>query len=223
MAIVRGAFGGGQIKGSIAGNTFQQSPYGTVIRNRTVPVNPNTTFQVQVRTGFNSMSDYWQNTLTTPQRIAWNDYAAETPLPDAFGTPVATKGRQMFMRSNVARSYYGLPIIDDAPTTPGVGPNPLLTLAMEAGPSAELSDVGLTLATGDLVLIRLGLAVNVTKNYYKAPFRARAAVGSTTTLPLTILLSNPTVVGQRYFWASRFFGADGKVSFETIQPVDVVP
>jgi len=66
MAIVRGAFGGGQIKGSIAGNTFQQSPYGTVIRNRTVPVNPNTTFQVQVRTGFNSMSDYWQNTLTTP-------------------------------------------------------------------------------------------------------------------------------------------------------------
>src|SRR3989304_3510336 len=103
MALIRGAFGGGQIKGSIAGVTFQQGPYGTVIRNRTVPVNPNSTFQVLIRSAFDNISTRWVTFLTNSQRDAWNAYAAQTPLPDRFGTPVATRGRQMYIRSNVAR------------------------------------------------------------------------------------------------------------------------
>lgn len=222
MAIIRGAYGGGQIKGSIAGVTFQQGPYGTVARNRTVPVNPNSPGQVGIRGAMAQMSNYWSNTLTSAQRKAWDDYAAQTPLPDRFGQNVPTKGRQMFLRYANAAVYLGGTPIATAPSTPGVAASPSVIYGGIQTVGLTVDTINSTLVGADAILFRVGQPVGGARNFYKAPFFLRGAAISTTTLPLVLLTPAQCVVGQRYFVAARRFDADGKVSFEVITPVDIV-
>lgn len=221
MALVRGAYGGAQIKGSIAGVSFQQSPYGTVARNRTVPVNPNSPFQQAIKAALAQRSFDWVNTLTAAQRAGWEAYAAQTPLPDRFGQSTPTKGRQMFLRYNVPRAYLTGSLVPDAPPTPGVAPTPVIALAGDTTDGVTVTTITTTLAVGDIMLFRIGQPVSQAKNFYKAPFTFAAGAISTTTLPLELKAGALVAVGQRYFIATRLFQADGKVSAEAIYVVDV--
>lgn len=213
MALIRGAYGGGTIKGSVSGNTYQGGAYGTVIRNRTKPVNPNTAGQASIRLAMREASFAWGGALDAGQRSAWAAYAAGTPLPDKFGTSQVTSGRQMFMRTNVIRLAAGLAFISDAPPTPGIAaPNPP-TLVLDASTGINLTALAITLAVGDAYQISLSIPLNDTINYFKGPFITGATLVSTDTLPVLLKAAGPGLaVGQRYFCRYRYFQADGKCS-----------
>ena len=223
MAIVRGAYGGGQIKGSISGTTFQQGPYGTVIRNRTVPVNPQSPKQVIVRTSMATLSFRWSNILTTAQRSAWDAYAALTPLPDRFGQLVPTKGRQMFLRYNVAAFALSLPIVDAAPATPGEAAAPIYSATLSVGGARQIDTATPVLALNDFIIWRLSLPTGLARNFYKAPFSFITIATFGTVFPLALTMPFPLSVGQKYFFAARLFQADGKVGPETLLPTLVTP
>lgn len=222
MAIIRGAYGGGQIKGSISGTTYQQSPFGTVARNRTVPVNPNSTKQVNIRGSMSGMSFIWTDLLTAAQRAAWEAYAAGTPIPDRFGTTIIVKGRQMFMRTNLIRYYVTGSADVDAPTTPGVAPNPILTLTADTTDGLVITANPGATAVGDVCNIGLSIPVNQSRNFYKAPFTFVAGLISTTTFPYEVLPAAAVEIGQRYFLSSRLVQATNKVSSQVIASVDVL-
>jgi hypothetical protein len=222
MAIARGIYGGGQIKGSISGTTYQQSPFGTVLRNRTVPVNPNSPKQVSIRASLGALSYLWTTLLSAAQRQGWEDYAAATPIVDRFGSTIIVRGRQMYMRTNMILLYVTGSPISDAPSTPGVGPATLLDITGDTTDGIVLNTNPGVSVVGDLCSLGISVPVNQSRNFYKAPFTFAASVISTTTFPFEIKPAAEVVIGQRYFVSARLVQANGKVSYLTIAQVDIL-
>ena len=219
MALIRGAFGGAQIKGSIASVTFQGGPAGTIARTRTVPVNPNTPLQVAIRAVLGGLSNEWSNTLNNVERAAWNEYAEMTPLPNRFGELVNKGGRQMFFRTNVIWVKAGLPTITMAPLTPGLAPPIAAILSMNTTDGLELIATGPVVPAGSIVFIRTGRAVGLARNFYKAPFSETAVVNDSSVFPITMVPNTSVGINSRRFVAARHVAVDGKVSDEVIVPI----
>lgn len=100
MATVRFGQGVAEMRGSIGGTTFSRSRNGATARNRTVPVNPNTQSQSDLRYLFSQIAQRWAQ-LTTPQREQWDDYAGLiTYLTNRLGEAYTPSGRQMFQTCN---------------------------------------------------------------------------------------------------------------------------
>lgn len=219
MALIRGAYGGGQIKGSISGTTYQQGPYGTVARNRTVPVNPQTSRQSRARAALAYASNEWFNTLTAGQRAAWNQYGLDTPWLNKFGDTVQLPGRQHFLRRASLQytilTVLGQPISIDAaaPSTPGLPAQMDITLGADVS-DAEVTVEGLTpaLASGETMVIEYAINVSPTKNYYTGPFQLTSALVGVQTPPVVLLASAVLTVGYQVVARVRWIDAAGRTS-----------
>lgn len=221
MAIIRGAFGGGQIKGSLSGNTFQQGPFGQVIRNRTVPVNPNSPGQVAVRSALAFASAGWVEVLSQAERDGWQAYAAATPIPDRFGTTQVVSGRMMFMRTNVATYNFDGTLVTSPPPLPGIPPPPGLTIISTTDDGLQIQNATPAIPAGWFVRVSVGIPVHQARNFYKAPFGRQVQLTHATTFPFTLL---PIVFDdQVYFVSARQYDDTGRVSNEIIyrSPVTV--
>jgi hypothetical protein len=221
LALVRAPFGTSQIKGSLGSTTFQQTRAGLIARGRTVPVNPNSPQQAVIRAQMANNSGRWTNTLTALQRADWEAYAQETPLPNRFGDLVNKGGRQMYLRQNNARTYVGLAPIDDAPLTPGVADTPIVIITGDTTNGIEAQSVTPTLGASDFVIVRIGNAVNQSKNYYSAPFSLVTFLSSAAVFPLLLKPPAQVAIGQRYFMAFRLFLGNGKVGDLVSFPLDI--
>lgn len=112
-----------QASGSVGGVTYSRSKGGTLYRRaRAIPVNPNTTFQTQVRSMLTDLVNRWTEVLSAAQRNAWNTYGQNVLFTNALGDPRPISGQNAYIGANTARgtadSKLGLTlgIIDDAPT-----------------------------------------------------------------------------------------------------------
>lgn len=221
MAIVRGVFGGAQIRGSLSSVTFAQGPFGTVARARTPPVNPGTPRQTTVRSILSILSFAWSNTLTPTERDSWKQYADLTPLPDPFGGTRVVSGRMMFMRTNE-------PLVDalgaanfTAPPTPGVAFPITPTLGTTAASGLQITALDNPIDVGGIAQVLVSRPAGPARNFYKAPFTQVANLDSTDTFPFTLLGAGVVVAGQRYFVRVRHIDVDGKVSQPTIALTDL--
>ena len=221
MAIIRGAYGGAQIRNSISGVTFAQGPFGTVARARTPPVNPNSSRQVDVRSSMALVSNRWSNDLTAAERAAWAAYAAATPLPDPFGGTKVVSGRTMYIRTNVTLLDSLGSVIDTAPATPGVASPIDMTLTADTTDGLEIAAFVPAIPAGGIVTIGVGLPVSQARNFYKAPFTQIATANSATTLPLNLIPNTGVAIGQRYYVIARHIDVDAKVSEQIIRFGDV--
>ena len=212
----KGTFGD-QFSGSLAGITASRNRGGGYLRQRTVPVNPNTTQQQAVRNFFSQLAAAWGGTLTQAQRDAWKVYAENTPRTNSNGDPIILTGMQTYQRCNVGRLQAGLSRIDDGPTTFGL---------------TEISDISITSiseATQQLTLAYNnadawandddgGLMVSISRpqsptiEYFKGPYRfagVEAGDGTTPpTSPLVVAVPFPIVAGQKVF--VKVVGSDGE-------------
>lgn len=102
MALVR--FGGGvsEIRGSIAGNVFGRSRAGAVIRNRAVPVNPNTPSQSEVRAQFQLATDYFKE-LSLNDILELDEFASTQERTNRLGEKYVPSGKQIFMQAVLNR------------------------------------------------------------------------------------------------------------------------
>ena len=86
------------VSGSVGYTTHARNRAGAYTRNRTKPVNPNSTRQTTVRSGFAAAVDAWTNTLTDTQRAEWNLYAANVPWLNKAGQSMRMTGQNAFIR-----------------------------------------------------------------------------------------------------------------------------
>lgn len=219
MALIRGAYGGGQIKGSVSGTTFQQGPYGTIARNRTVPVNPQSARQQRARNAMAYASNEWFNTLTAGQRAAWEQYAIDTPWINKFGDTVTLPGRQHYLRRATLQysilSVLGQPIaIDaDAPSEPGLPANMDLTLAAEAtGGTVDVDALTPALVASEALIIEYAVNVSPARNYYTGPYQLTSALVGVQTPPVNLLTGSALTVGYQVRARARWIDDAGRTS-----------
>lgn len=211
MAIIRGAFGGAQIRNSLASVTFAQGPFGTVARARTPPVQPVTARKTAIQGVMSLVSNAWDSVLTQAQRDAWADYAAETPLPEPFGGTKILSGRQMYLRSNMIFGDALGTVQPAAPITPGVGRTVTITLGVTAANGVEILSLTPAIDVGSVVIVGIGRPVNQSRNFYKAPFTQVTVFTSATGYPAVIKAPGLVSAGQKYFVSVRRIETDGKV------------
>lgn len=132
MALVR--FGGGvsEIRGSIAGNVFSRSHAGAIIRNRIVPVNPNTPAQDNVRALFAAVAQLYTD-LDAAARQAWQDYADLLNETNVFGDTYTPTGRQVFQQVNMNTALVNSEVL----ASPGGGPEYTFAFTPLLGPAMD--------------------------------------------------------------------------------------
>lgn len=100
--------------GSIQNQTFSRNRYGQYIRGRSIPVNPNSTFQVAVRTRMSVNASAWR-ILTAAQRAGWADLGGMISRTDSLGQSYTLNGFAAYCSVNNNNSAAGNAVVADAP------------------------------------------------------------------------------------------------------------
>jgi hypothetical protein len=137
MAKTRGGAIVGQVSGSVGSNVFSRNRFGSYIRNRSVPINPNTSYQQNVRSVFSNQSSAWGG-LNATKRAAWKTWAQNNPVVDCFGDQQVLTGHQGFIQLNSRIAQAGDTVIEVPPVVGA--PDGLTSLSVTAdigvGPAA---------------------------------------------------------------------------------------
>lgn len=221
MALVKYGAGIIQMSGSIAGNTFARNAYGNYVRSRTKGVNPNSAMQQSIRNAMAQLTARWSSTLTAAQRSAWNTYAEALNWLNRLGEEIALTGFNHYIRSNLARLYAGLEIVDDGPATLAL---PDADAEFDVAYSEASGEVTVTFdderawcdVTGAGLSVFIGSPVNETRNYFDGPWKfAGLIAGDDSTAPTsgaTITVPWSFAEDHKMFAYGRILKGDGRVS-----------
>lgn len=118
------------LRGSIGGSTVQVNSNGLFVRNKPIPTQQNTSFQIGQQAAFEAVNGHWP-TLTEEQRLAWIAFAATSAgeYQNRLGITQNYTGQQLFMKLNLA-AYETSFAIEDPPIVPAFTPNPLIGIAL---------------------------------------------------------------------------------------------
>lgn len=211
------------ISGSIGGVTFARNRGGAYIRNRTIPLNPQTVRQVIVRQIFGSLSNLWSVTVTAVQRTAWELYASNVPLTNTLGEDRNVSGINMYSRGNALLLDTAGVRVDDGPIIFTKGPSFTPTITLDAGANTlTVTDLGgYDPATDGFIglLISQGKPQQPGVSFYKAPFRKVSGTQEVTlgALPTAVALAFPIAIGQAVFIRSTQVTIDGRVGTPVVQ------
>lgn len=210
--------------GSVGGTVFSRNAAGPYMRNRSIPVNPASAFQVVVRNLMAQLTSAWVETLSDTERSLWETYAENVQLPGPLGNDRNVGALAMYVRSNVPRLQadpVNLPRVDAGPGIFDLGTftNPDPADYDPVGQDFDLAfDATDAWANEDdaAMLVYASPPQNKTVNYYNGPYRfAGVILGDGTTpptSPATISLPFTVLGDQRVFVRARVTRADGRLS-----------
>ena len=131
MAKVRFGTGVAEIRGSVGGSVYSRTHAGAIVRNRIVPVNPNTQAQDDIRTLFATVAQLYTD-LTPAQRNAWDEFAQLVNVTNVFGESYVPTGRQMFQQCNM-----NIALSEGFAVNTGMGPGYILSFTPLLGPAMD--------------------------------------------------------------------------------------
>lgn len=208
--------------GSAGGYTYSHNKGGMYIRNRSIPTNPGSAYQMVVRNAVTTLTAKWQELLTPTQRDAWKVYADQVLLPNPFGDQRAVPALSHYIRCNVPRLQTGLPRVDNAPVVFNLGDATTPTYATLTPPTAATFTFDNTddWANEDdaAMLFYISPPRPQSVNYFKGPYRyADKTDGDAVTPPTSPnAIVTPFIYSasapQRSFAQVRVSRADGRLT-----------
>lgn len=210
--------------GSIGGMTGSHNRSGMYLRARAIPVNPNSSRQIDTRAALTAAVGAWGGT-TQLIRDAWNLYASNVPVTNALGDSVQLSGQNMYVRSYTSLIQSGGtpdPAGFAAPTIFDLGQGPMIldTTAIDVSTGISLQyDVDDAWNSSDpgTLLVYAGRPQSPGVNFFKGPWRyvGNVETGST---PPEVFAVNPFPVspGQKQWLAFRVLYADNRLSSQTL-------
>lgn len=99
MAKVQFGSGVAYISGRVAGTVHARNKGGSYVRRMSIPVNPATTFQQNVRSSLADNSAGWRN-LAAADQMAWEAWAKTHPIVDRLGAAILLSGQQAYVALN---------------------------------------------------------------------------------------------------------------------------
>lgn len=208
--------------GSTGGTTFARNRYGAYMRNRTKPVNPNSSRQQSVRGALSTLTVRWSQVLSDIQRQAWNDYANSVTVKNKLGEDVYLTGFNHYIRSNSLLVRAGLDPVDAGPTIYELpSPDDTMIVDVNSVTGGKLSisfstTAGWANEPGGHLFIFAGQPQNPQRNFFNGPWRyAGKADGDASTPPTSPMeLDNPFTPGSgnKQWVYNRVIRADGRLS-----------
>ena len=210
-----------QGSGSLNGIVFSHNRFGSYMRNRSIPVNPSSQRQQDVRAAFTSLAADWSEVLTQAQRDAWILYGQSVEVINRIGDPINLTGINMFIRSNTVLLQLGLPQVNDGPTEfslPSVDPTVVATVSEATQLISVVFDDTLAWVTEDDAALAVLMASpkGPGVKFIDGPMRfAGSILGDLAlppTSPATIAVPFAMAETQNSQIQARIIRADGRVS-----------
>lgn len=170
------------MRNKLNGSVMSKNRYGSYVRNKVTPVNPQTSFQQAVRQRLSNLSSSWGG-LTEAQRAGWEALAPSLPFTDIFGDTKELSGQVLFVKLNSNLLKIGESMLSVAPESDAIPP-----LAIDSVTATEttgsLVSLDLTLSQASVpagfeMCIYATPAVQPGKSFVKNLFRY---IGSTATI-----------------------------------------
>lgn len=180
----------GPMSGKLGGMVASRNRGGQYFRRKAVPVNPDSTRQVEVRSNFATLISYWNNLLTPAERDSWTQWAANTPRIDSLGQTHILTGQNAFVGYNSLRLQAGLAVVEENTGVYNRGEAAAIASAEFINAPPVALDVTLTYASvpsaNGNALIYIGRPQNLSVNFYKGPYRFTQAFPVIAGTPITI-------------------------------------
>lgn len=221
FALVQFTGGIGGMSGSVAGNTFSHNRYGAYVRNRTIPVNPNSSRQQAARLNFSDVAATWQAALTQVQRDAWNLYGSSVVMKNRLGADVFLTGFAHYLRSGTAGLNAGLGVQEDGPvifTLPESDSSFVPTISEATQLISVVFDTNLDWVGEDDAFMNIYMSQPRSggREFIDGPFRSAGVIlgdGTTPpTSPQTIAVPFAVAENQKVIVQARIGRADGRLS-----------
>jgi hypothetical protein len=211
----------GEIRGSVGGVTFSRNAAGAYVRLRTVPVNPNTDLQVDIRNVFGNLATFWGEVLTSVQREVWVQYGLNVTVKNKVGQDINLSGMSHYIRSNTSRLQAGFARIDDGPVIFDLGEKDADFAAAASVATQELSvifkeDLDWVGEDGGLLFVYAGIPKSPNIEFFDGPWRLAGAIEGDLALPPSTpeVIAEPWVVAldQKQWVYGRIGRADGRLT-----------
>lgn len=129
----------GRLSKSAGSVTAAYNRFGSYLRNRVTPTNPNTSFQTNVRANFGDLASAWRG-LTAATQLGWTTLGENMTRQDSLGQTYSLTGLQAFISVNTNLLNAGQSIITNAPALQLPDAVPTFSVAMgAAGGTAALT------------------------------------------------------------------------------------
>ncbi len=211
----------GEMRGSMGGTTASRNRYGQYLRQRSVPVNPNSARQLAVRGNFSGFAFIWTNILTQVQRNAWDLYGENVDWINKLGQVVKLTGYSHFQRSAGAIAAAGGVAVADGPTNFSLPGADVTFAAVIAEATQDISvtfDNTLPWANQDAghMSIHMAQPRAASRVFIGGPTRTAGSIDGNLALPPTspavVTVPFAVAAGQNTEVLARIMEDDGRVS-----------
>lgn len=219
-------YGGGvvQFSGKLGGNVFAYGPGGKIVRTWSMPTDPATEQQVEMRDILRDLVERWTDDLSQAERDNWDIYGDNVPVLNRLGESVFRSGQNWFIGANSIRmqaDLVNLPIVDAAPGDFNRGEFTAPTInAWNLG--ANQVDIDFTVAD-DWVneddsagILFVSRPQNPSINFFKGPYRRGGYIlgdlAAPPASPIATTLPFDVIAGQKVFFKFVVTRADGRYS-----------
>jgi hypothetical protein len=218
------------VRNKLNGSVLSKNRYGNYIRNKTTPVNPQTTAQQNARAALAANSQAWAG-LTEAQRLSWKALAAELPFTDIFGDSKILAANSLYVKLNGNLQKIGATAVSDAPAKVAVPSLEITTFGAIASMgvmdqlTAEISPA--TVQTGFEIAVYATPGIAPGRNFVKNQFRylgiAPAPVAGTLGLEdLWNARFGSILEGQKVFIRLAFVSEDSGQQGIPVEAVSIV-
>lgn len=195
------------MSGSINGTTHSRNRGGAYMRNRSIPVNPQTVAQMAIRAILAALSSAWRG-LTPAQRNGWNSATGNFPVTDQFGDQRELSGHQLFVRLNSNLQQIGEEVIEDAPMPEAVAGAGTLALVANIDGSVMTVDSDLDdVPAGHKLVVEATPQLSPGISYAKNLFRVIATADAADPFPVDIFAAYAAKFGALEEGAKTFVRA----------------
>lgn len=173
-----------EARGKLNGMVFSRNRYAAIIRNKTSPVNPDTSSQALQRQNFGALSASFR-ALTASQIAAWNAATANWPRNNVFGQQYLQSGLNLYVGLNQNLLNVNKSEISDPPTPTEL---PVLEFGAIVNTTTTMT-VAFTptpVPTGYSLLIFATAPVSAGRNYLKNRYRMISVQAAAATSPADI-------------------------------------
>jgi hypothetical protein len=190
MALVKYGAIVAEIRGKESGVVFSRNAYGAYVRNKTSPINPQTSFQQQQRAYMGAVSQQWSG-LTEGEKSAWGLLGEQVVRTNRLGDQTQYTGFNLFMRCNRNRSILGLGIISE-PVSPPALPALHLDRPLIEGVAGEVTlfKIGFTptpIGAGIQMVVDATPPVLTGRRFFKNMFRLVHVAAANSSTDFSIL------------------------------------
>lgn len=190
-----------ELRGKEAGVIFSRNAYGSYMKQKVSPVNPQTQNQLGQRTLMGNAAQAWAG-LTAGEKDSWENLGSQVTRVNRFGDTTYYTGFSIFMKLNRNIVLAGGTALDTAPSI--VAPPALTIDALAADLSSSELNITVTPGTYTGYTVALYVTNNIltgrrfVKNYY----RFIGLIPSATAAPF-----NAHTLWNTYFGATLLVGA----------------